>query len=122
MEQLHKVTITSSSSSGNNNKQTCLPRTQLTALVVRTREALRLSSALPPPLPEGVGALVAAAEEGLTTLGKVFRVYDGDVGDAEASLGVAAAVAAAIGDGDGGGGLGGVVAGGGDGGGGFRFG
>ena len=120
MEQLHKATITSSSSNHSNNKQTCLPRTQLTALVVRTREALRLASALPPPLPEEVGALVAAAEEGLTTLGKVFRVYDGDVGDAEASLGVAAAVAAAVGGGGGGGGLGGVVVGGG--GGGFRFG
>ncbi len=116
VEQLHRGA--SSSAHAASGKQVWLPRTQIAALVVRTREAAQLAAqAQPQPTASengGLGDLVQAAREGLDTLGKVLKVYNGNVGDAEASLGVGQAVAAAVGGGGFGFGPGG-------GGAGFRF-
>lgn len=122
VEQLHRAS--SFNEQQQQAKQTWLPRTQIAALVVRTGEALALAQGGGGG--EGVSNLVAAAEEGLATLGKVFRLHDGHVGDAEASLGIGTAVAAVVAapGGFGGGGFGGGfgASAGGGGGGGFRFG
>jgi hypothetical protein len=134
VEQLHRASSTSTSNNndgGGSSKQVCLPRTQIAALVLRTREALAAAQAASGSSSSSgsssgshISNLVAAAEEGIATLGKVFKVYDGNVGDAEASLGLSQAVAAAVAPtaaaaAGAGGGFGGF---GGGGGGGFAFG